>query len=283
MRHFSVQTITLLVDAVTGGSFCQRTGSIGKYRSASEIEMFLGAAGIEVNIGGGSRVPTVKDRLTFHNQEKDGFDKLKALIEQVVDPREYFENTEIQQAILEQMNVFLKPDGYELRTINEIYKLYAISTKGIASETLQKKLDVLDYDSVSDDFRKALSLAESDPPEANKSACSLVESVCKCILDEMQEPYPTKQDIKGLCNAIGKKLNLHPERTDIEKDVKMILSGLSSVAGGIGALRTHDGAHGRGKNTPRIDSRIARLSIHAASTLALFLIETWHKRQRITG
>ena len=52
MRHFSIQTIILLVDAVTGGSFCQRTGSIGKYRSAPEIEMFLGAAGIEVNIGG---------------------------------------------------------------------------------------------------------------------------------------------------------------------------------------------------------------------------------------
>ena len=43
-------------------------------------------------------------------------------------------------------------------------------------------------------------------------------------------------------------------------------------------MRTHGGdAHGREKGFRRIDPRIARLAINAASSLALFLIETWER------
>ena len=74
-------------------------------------------------------------------------------------------------------------------------------------------------------------------------------------------------------------MNLSPER-EATADIKQILGGLGNVAGGIGALRTHAGdAHGRGQGTPRVDERVARRAVHAASTLALFLIETWQKRR----
>jgi Abortive infection C-terminus len=66
---------------------------------------------------------------------------------------------------------------------------------------------------------------------------------------------------------------------EIESDVRQVLGGLTSVAKGIGALRTHGGdAHGREKGYRRIELRIARFAITAASSIALFLIETW-KRQ----
>jgi hypothetical protein len=59
-----------------------------------------------------------------------------------------------------------------------------------------------------------------------------------------------------------------------------VLGGLTSVAKGIGALCTHGGdAHGREKGYRRIDSRIARFGINAASSIALFLIETWERQQ----
>jgi Abortive infection C-terminus len=58
-----------------------------------------------------------------------------------------------------------------------------------------------------------------------------------------------------------------------------ILSGLATVVEGIGALRTHGGdAHGRERGYKRLDRRIASLAIHAASTIALFLIETWQRK-----
>jgi hypothetical protein len=45
------------------------------------------------------------------------------------------------------------------------------------------------------------------------------------------------------------------------------------------ALRTHGGdAHGRERGFARIDYRIASLAIHAASTVALFVIETWQRK-----
>ena len=61
--------------------------------------------------------------------------------------------------------------------------------------------------------------------------------------------------------------------------MRQILSGPATVVRGVGALRTHGGdAHGREKGYARIDAQIARLSIHAASTAALFLIETWQRK-----
>jgi len=75
-------------------------------------------------------------------------------------------------------------------------------------------------------------------------------------------------------------LNLSPNRVDIEPDIKRILGGLANVSRGIGSLRTHCGdAHGRGKGVQRIDSRIARLAIHSASTVALFFLETGRKNK----
>src|SRR5205823_9306695 len=86
----------------------------------------------------------------------------------------------------------------------------------------------------------------------------------------------------GLVTEVSKQLNLSPGREDLPPewtaDIRQILGGLASVTGGIGALRTHAGdAHGRGKRKVAVDGRIARLAIHAASTVSLFFIETWNR------
>ena len=49
----------------------------------------------------------------------------------------------------------------------------------------------------------------------------------------------------------------------------------------IGALRTHGGdAHGREKGFRRVDARIARLAVNSASSVALFLIESWERKEQ---
>jgi len=132
-------------------------------------------------------------------------------------------------------------------------------------------------------LERALASSQTDPEDAVTAACSTVESVCRSILIELGQPLPAKKDIQGLYNAVKQPLGLSPDRSDIDpliaNDVRQILSGLATVIGGVGALRTHGGdAHGREKGYARIDARIARLSIHAASTAALFLIETWQRK-----
>ena len=148
---------------------------------------------------------------------------------------------------------------------------------------LSDTANTLDFDTVSRDLERALASAKHDPEDAVTAACSTVESVCRSILIESAQPLPDKKDIKGLFNAVKKPLGLSNDRTDLDSliadDVRKVLNGLATVVEGIGALRTHGGdAHGRERGYSRIDQRIASLAIHAASTVALFLIETWRRK-----
>jgi len=142
---------------------------------------------------------------------------------------------------------------------------------------------VLNFDTVSRDLNRALASANSDPEDAVTAACSTVESVCRSILIELGLGLPEKKDIKGLFAAVRKPLGLATDRTDLDPliadDVRKVLNGLATVVEGVGSLRTHGGdAHGRERGYVRIDRRIASLAIHSASTVALFLIETWQRK-----
>lgn len=148
---------------------------------------------------------------------------------------------------------------------------------------LQHVSELIDFDTVQRDLDRALASAESDPEDAVTAACSIIESVCRSILVELDEALPPKRDIKGLFNAVKRPLGLSSDRTDladeIANDVRQILSGLVTVVSGIGALRTHGGdAHGRERGYQRIDARIAHLAIHSASTISIFLIDTWQRK-----
>jgi hypothetical protein len=149
--------------------------------------------------------------------------------------------------------------------------------------SLSGAAEVLNFDTVSRDLERALASAQHDPEDAVTAACSTVESVCRSILIEVGETLPDKKDVKALFGAVRKPLALGADRPDLDPliadDVRKILSGLATVVEGIGALRTHGGdAHGRERGYARLDRRIASLAIHAASTLALFLIETWQRK-----
>lgn len=277
MGVFSIQTISALVEVVTGGSGMGPINPIGIYRSGPKLEQFLGAAGLELHIGSNSRVPSVRDAVSKANQLDP--DAVIRLIEQVADPREYMDCPEKCSTVVEYLNTCLTIDGYELQKMSGRYKLMKLGTTGAVTAALSEVADNLNFESVQADFDRALSQAEADPEDAVTSACSTLESVCKCLLDEMDESYPSRQDIAGLAQAVEDKLNISPGRDDIEPDIKRILGGLTNVSRGIGSLRTHCGdAHGRGRDVQRIDSRIARLAIHSASTVALFFIETWQKK-----
>ncbi len=280
--RFSTQTITALAEVVTGGSASDSSPSIGHYRSGPKLERFFGGLNVELRIGNASRVPTVLDVLQRENKQPDGQATIIQIIEAAVDPRDYLDDDDKLTAVVDYMNQRLRFDGFELRQIGQLFKVTALATNTVAALALREKAEALDLRSVQDDFERALTEADSDPAGAITAACSTVESVCKCILDEMGKPYPTNKDIRGLVGEVAKHLKLSPGRDDLpkewEQDIRTILSGLFNVIGGIGSLRTHAGdAHGKGKNPVPADARIARLAIHAASTVSLFYIETWQR------
>jgi hypothetical protein len=284
MGPLSLQTIEALTDVITGGSASDPTPSIGIYRSGPNLSRFFGQLNIAFTISGGSRVPEVRHLLQKINEEPNALPTVVRIIEAAVDPRDFIQFPDKLVAVVQFMNERLRFDGYELKLRGKYHRIAGAAGSTATTAQLREEAGKLSLESVQRDLERALEQADTDPPSAVTSACSTVESMCKCLLDEMKKPYPAKQDIQGLVREVTAQLNLSPARKDISKeietDVKQVLSGLISVTGGIGALRTHGSdAHGRGKHGTPIDARIARLAIHGASTISLFLLETWQKRR----
>lgn len=284
--RFSPFVIKALVDAITGGAGNDAAPPIGLYRSGPKIEQFFLDCGLDMRIGNSSRVPATTDflRQTAQRYDGKGDTYITRIIEKVSDPREYLNEPEKAMVVREHINASLAADGLAVVVANGKAILVERRVSGGIVEPFITKIETIDFDTVQIEIARALGSLDSDPEDAVTAACSLIEAVCRSILIELSLPLPPKRDIDGLVRAIQAPLSLSPGRSDlpleIESDVRQTLSGLTSVAKGIGALRTHGGdAHGREKGFRRIDARIARLALNAASSLALFLIETWERKE----
>lgn len=284
--RFSPYVINALVDTITGGGGHDQTQPIGIYRSGPKIEKFFLDCGLDMRIGSSSRVPATTDfiRQTANHFDGQGDIYMARLIQRVCDPREYLGQPDKAQAVRDHLNQALAPDGVAVVVVEGKAVITERQSSGMIVEPFIKKVVTLDFDTVQMEIARALPNLQDDPEDAVTAACSLIEAVCRSILIELRLPLPPKKDIDGLLRAVQEPLGLSPGRTDlpaeIEGDIRQILSGLTSVAKGVGALRTHGGdAHGREKGFRRIDPRIARLAINAASSLALFLIETWERKE----
>lgn len=147
------------------------------------------------------------------------------------------------------------------------------------SITLEQAIRSKDIASLNEEFERALKNIETSPREAVSAACNLLESVCKVYIEEENLVMPAKQDLQSVWSIVRKDLGFDPSCIQ-DKDLQTILSGILSVVGGIGALRTHaSSAHGAGKKIYKLEPRHARLSVHAAHTIVLFIIESWDKKK----
>jgi Abortive infection C-terminus len=280
----SPYVLKAIVNSITGGSgSVNTTPPIGKYRTGPSIEQFFLDCNLDFRVGSSSRVPATTD---FLRQLKDQGDLegIKRIILKVCDPREYLDEPDKAENVRAHLNKALVPDNLQVVVFGGKAMLVETSQSGTILEPFIAKLSNLNFDTVQMEIARAMPNLNTDPEDSITAACSIIEAVCRSILIELKLSLPAKKDIDGLMKAVQEPLGLSPGRTDIPseigQDVRQILGGLTSVAKGIGSLRTHGGdAHGREKGFKRIDSRIARLSLHAASTISLFLIETWERNE----
>ena len=148
------------------------------------------------------------------------------------------------------------------------------------SRTLEQVIRAKDVGSINDEFDRALRNVESNPREAVSAACNLLESVCKTYIEDEGLEMPSKQDLQPVWSVVRKDLGFDPGRIE-DRDLQEILNGIIAVVNGIGALRTHaSSAHGAGKKSYKLEPRHARLAVHAAHTVALFIIESWEKKRK---
>ncbi|MEL6828522.1 MAG: abortive infection family protein [Pseudomonadota bacterium] len=284
-NSFSPYVTKALVDVITGGGGNDEAPPIGVYRTGSKIEHFFLDCGVDMRIGSSSRLPATTETLRRLSAMEDGDERIKQIILKVCDPREYLAEPEKAASVRDHLNKALEPDGLAVVVAGGKAHLTIREATGVIVEPFISKVETLDFDTVQIEIARALPSIQEDPEDAVTAACSLIEAVCRSILLELGQPLPPKKDVDGLLKAVQEPLGLSPGRTDlpteIEQDVRQILGGLTSVAKGVGALRTHGGdAHGREKGFRRLDARIARLALNSASSIALFLIETWERKEQ---
>jgi hypothetical protein len=136
------------------------------------------------------------------------------------------------------------------------------------------KLKSFDAEGVHRIWTKALDRRKSDPEGAITVARTLLETVCKKILDDLGCEYTNAEDLPKLYNMTAKLLNLAPDQHS-QEPIKAILGGAMTLVNGLGTLRNRlSDSHGRGGKPVNPSARHAQLAVNMAGALATFLVET---------
>ena len=172
----------------------------------------------------------------------------------------------------------LRRDGFELRDGR-------LRAKGGGSllQHLSTSDATLNADYLALQVERLTEAVEQDSDLAIGQAKELVETCCKTILANSGESDYDRLKLVPLVKKTMKCLQLVPE--DIPesakgiKTIKAVLGNLAMISQGMAELRNLYGTgHGRHGAHKRLPLRHARLAVGAASTLTVFLFETYSER-----
>jgi hypothetical protein len=184
-------------------------------------------------------------------------------------------------------NQYLKNDGFELveKTRLSGKPVFVGRHVGVAKApgvaAVREVLSGTDAGYVLQQITRMESAVENDPGLAIGTAKELVETCCKTILRERNVKVPEKAKLPQLVRSTSKELKLTrddiPDHAKASETIKTLLSNLATITQGIAELRNKYGTgHGKDSNAKGLQPRHAKLAVGAASTLAVFLVET-HK------
>lgn len=116
----------------------------------------------------------------------------------------------------------------------------------------------------------------TNPTEAIGKSKELIESCCKTILEERDEPCSKEWTLTQLVKATMKCLGIETDAINADLPaggtVKKILSSLGNIAGGIAELRNPYGTgHGKSDSYKGLTVRHAKLAVGSATTLVEYL------------
>jgi hypothetical protein len=164
---------------------------------------------------------------------------------------------------------------------DEFAPMLEVLEKGGAAPSdivVSASLEKFDASHVQAAWSKALDRRASDPEGAITIARTLLESVCKHILEEAAVPFDDSPDITKLYKQTAEYLKLAPSQ-HTEVIFKQILGGCTAVVEGLGALRNRlSDSHGKGKAGVKPAPRQAELAVNLAGALAVYLLATKNAR-----
>ncbi len=187
--------------------------------------------------------------------------------------------------LLQIFNDNLKEDNFEIIEKTRISgkPIFVGRLKITGKESLVKKgaeiKKLLDADYVTQQISLMESSIENTPHIAIGIAKELIETCCKSIFNDRKISYQDSWDLPKLMKETTKLLKLTPndipEEAKAAKSIKQVLGSLSSVVQGLAEIRNEYGSgHGKDGKFKGLQPRHAKLAVGAASTLAIYLLET---------
>jgi len=198
-------------------------------------------------------------------------------------------DTEEVERLKQGYNLLLQNDGYEIVPKAKMAgrAIFVARQVGLRPESsinkLKERFEGSDTNYVLGQITRMESSVENDPSLAIGTAKELVETVCRTILEERKINIPANEDLPKLVKVTAKELKLTPDDIPDEakasENIKRLLSNLATITNGIAELRNSYGTgHGKGAKSKGLSPRHAKLAVGAASTLAIFLVETHLER-----
>lgn len=167
--------------------------------------------------------------------------------------------------------------------VNDAFKpilTFLESGGGAADNAITDGLTEYDAPAIQAFWAKALERRSTDPDGAVTAASTLLEEVCKHIIEDSGNDWQKNWNIPKLYAEASKVLNLAPSQHQ-EEIFKAILGNCQSVIQNIGALRNNGSdAHAGGRLRVLYKPRHAALTVNLAGCMALFMIETWQSRAK---
>ena len=189
-----------------------------------------------------------------------------------------------QKARVERINLHLQHDGYRLirtgsMSGSPVYTIAAHAIGSPADATISLALERFEPEQIHGRWTAALDRRSTDPAGAITLARTLLEDVCRWMLEELDEQAANQDDLPTLYRKLAKALKLAPDDHS-EQVFKQILGSCQQVVEQLGALRNKLGdAHGSGPRRVRPAARHAELAVNLAGSMSTFLVATWEARK----
>lgn len=192
-------------------------------------------------------------------------------------------------------NQHLAASGYEVIPIARISgkQIFAAKRRALdyvpALQAGKSLAQTLDADYISQQFTRMNASIDKDPELAIGTAKEFLETICKTILRDCGDTAVyNKLDLPQLVKKVRQELQILPEDVPHHakgaETVKRILSSLGNISQGLAEFRSLYGSgHGKDAKTIGLQPRHARLAVNSASTLAVFLYETYVERKGSEG
>jgi hypothetical protein len=121
---------------------------------------------------------------------------------------------------------------------------------------------------------------DGDPQGAITAARTLLESLCKHILDSMGSSYDENADFPRLYYLAAQELNIAPNQ-QTEENLRRVFGSCQNIINEVAALRNQlSDVHGIGRTGVEPSPSLGILAVNLAGSLAIFLVQVWEADPR---